>query len=282
MKFSVLLLCGALFATTALSAGGPASLEQQLLEAVNQARWDNGQLAPLKGNAALDTASENHSQAMAQRNFFGHCDLDTGTDHGDRATAAGYPWSSVAENIAAGQDTIADLMSDWLASPGHRNNILSTSYREVGTGYFFQAGDLGNVRFDPDTDCVQEQIVGPFGGYWTQVFGRTSTGYPVVIDREAASTPDRNVDLYLYGNGWATQMRIRNENGSFTAWQAFSSNVAWPLSNGGGTKTVFVEIRNGAGTVRFANDSIELAGGAPIFSDGFESGNTSVWTTSFP
>ncbi len=61
-----------------------ATYEEQVLEIVNQERWNNGQLPPLKGNTLLDNAAEGHSTNMAVRNFFAHCDLDTKTS----------PWES--------------------------------------------------------------------------------------------------------------------------------------------------------------------------------------------
>ncbi|MEN8163298.1 MAG: hypothetical protein ABFS37_04150, partial [Acidobacteriota bacterium] len=59
---------------------------------------------------------------------------------------------------------------------------------------------------------------------------------------------------------------------------AFSADVAWQLSDGPGTKEVFMEIRNG-GTVYGASDTIESTAAATdlIFEDGFESGSTSGW-----
>ncbi|MGH7340028.1 MAG: hypothetical protein ACREKH_06010, partial [Candidatus Rokuibacteriota bacterium] len=105
---------------------------------------------------------------------------------------------------------------------------------------------------------------------------------PVVIDREAHSTGSQNVDLYLYGTGWAQEMRIRNSSGAFTSWMPFDPDVPWTLTAGGGEKTVIVEIRNGA-TVRSASDTILLD--QPlivVFDDGFEAGNTSAWSDVVP
>jgi hypothetical protein len=172
-----------------------------------------------------------------------------------------------------------------MASSGHRANILSTGYRELGVGYHLDAGDLANVRNDLDTNCAAESNNnGPYFRYWTQDFGRRDTVYPVVIDREAHSTPSQNVDLYLYGAGFATEMRIRNSPGSFGPWEPFSSNRAWQLTSNGGLKTVIVEIRNFAGgTVRTATDTILLDQPlVVIFEDGFESGNTSAWSDVIP
>lgn len=264
-----------------LRADGP-SFEDLVMELVNQERWANGQLPPLKRVSQLDSSSETHSSNMASRNFFAHCDLDTGTLPWDRMTAAGYSWNSAGENIAAGYSTPQAVVDGWMGSPGHRANILSTSFRELGIGYVLQAGDVANVRQDQNGDCTADGTY-PYAlyRYWTQNFGRRNSVYPVVINREAYQTASRNVSLYLYGFGFAVSMRLRNENGAWTPWQGFATNVAWQLSAGGGTKTVHVEISSGAGgtgSVRSASDTIVLAVPADsIFTDGFESGDLSAW-----
>jgi len=257
----------------------PTEWEQEVVELVNQERWSNGQLSPLKRVDLLDGSSELHSTNMAQRDFMAHCDPETMTLPWDRMSAAGYNWSTAAENIAAGYSSPAAVVAGWMASSGHRGNILSTVSRELGVGYVLQGNDTGNVRQDTNGDCVPDSFNhGPFYHYWTQNFGSRSTVYPVVIDREAESTDTTDVDLFLYGTGWASEMRIRNDSGAWTPWQPFSSDVAWQLSPGAGIREVFVEIRSGS-TVRAASDTIvsTAAEAEEIFSDGFESGDTSRW-----
>lgn len=267
----------------ALKSGGP-TLEDQILELTNQERWNNGELPPLKGNTLLESSSETHSTNMGNRNFFAHCDLDTGDSPWNRIIDAGYFYVYAGENLHAGSSTAAGAMNGWMNSPGHRANILSMDFRELGVGYNYDSSDIHNVRFDEDGNCVSEQTIGPLYHYWTQNFGTRSSVYPVVIAREAYSTATRNVDLYLYGSGWAQEMRIRNENGSWTAWQTFSTDVAWLLSTGAGTKEVFVEIRSGA-TVRSASDTIVSTDDSvsnTIFEDDFESINTNAWSDTVP
>lgn len=272
-----------------LPGAGP-TFEEQVVELVNQERWVNGQHAPLKHVGLLDTSAEAHSSNMASRNFFAHCDLDTGTLPWDRMAAAGYTgfiWA--AENVAGGQLTPSAVMATWMGSPGHTANILSDDSREIGVGYVHDASDIANVREDylpappSQPDCVADDFGnGPYFHYWTQNFGARSGVYPVVINREAYETATRDVDLYLYGEDWASEMRIRNEGGTFTAWMPFASDVAWQLTPGSGVREVFVEIRSGA-TVRSASDTIVSTDvGDLIFADGFESGTITAWDAAQP
>jgi hypothetical protein len=219
---------------------------------------------------------------MGVRNFFAHCDPDTLTMPWDRMVAAGYSYNSAAENIAAGYSTPAAVVAGWMASSGHRANILSTTSRELGIGYSFDGADTGNVRLDANGDCTPDGTGGPYFHYWTQNFGLRSTAYPVVVDREAYQTATVDVDLYLYGTGWASEMRIRNSGGVWTAWQPFAANVAWQLAPGPGVRQVDVEIRSGS-TVRTASDTIvSTAPDDVIFADGFSSGGTGAWSSVVP
>lgn len=79
----------------------------------------------------------------------------------------------------------------------------------------------------------------------------------MVINREAYLTFNRTVSLYVYGQGWATEMRFSNDGTNWSAWEPYSANKTWTLSEGEGTQTVYAEIKNGEGTVLpYTNDEI--------------------------
>jgi uncharacterized protein YkwD len=103
------------------------------------------------GNAMLTAAARGHSTDMATNGFFSHTGSD-GSTPWDRMRAAGYVHTAAGENIAAGQRSPAEVMSDWLASPGHCANVMSPAFRELGVGYAYAADS-------------------PYGHYWTQDFG---------------------------------------------------------------------------------------------------------------
>jgi len=216
--------------------------ERQLMTLVNQARWDNGQLPPLKASQNLTDAARYHSQDMRDDDYFGH---DSYNRVGGELVFERY-WNervqlyysgsgALGENIAAGFSTPTLVMDVWMSSGDHRDIILGTDYREIGIGY--AAG-------------------GSWGHYWTQDFGSRSDVYPVVINREAYLTFNRTVSLYVYGQGWATEMRFSNDGTNWSAWEPYSANKIWTLSEGEGTKTVYAEIKNGGGTVLSASDDI--------------------------
>ncbi len=254
------------------------SLSEQVLEQVNLARWDNGNLPPLKGHAQLDASALLHSTNMGQRDFFMHCDPDTLTSHSGRMSAAGYSSVASAENIAAGNSTAAAVMAQWMNSSGHRANILSGNYHELGVGYYFDPGDGAPKRYTNIGGCTPNTTIsGNFAHYWTQNFGRRGNHYPVVIAREAYLATVCDIDVYLYGSGFASEMRFSNDGGaSWSAWQAFAANAIWTLNgNTGTTATVHAEIRSSGGSVRSASDTIRLGTtcngiSARVFRHGFE------------
>ena len=115
------------------------STEDQVLVAVNKARAAAG-CSALTMNAKLEAAARGHAKAMATQNFFGHASKN-GAKFSSRIKAQDYRYSRVAENIAAGQSSAAAVMKDWLASAGHRKNILDCALRETGIALAYQPDD---------------------------------------------------------------------------------------------------------------------------------------------
>jgi len=232
---------------------------QQALALINQARWENGQLPPLKGVGALFGAAQAHSDAMAARNFFMHCDPDTQTGAGARMTAAGYSWNSWAENLAAGFTTPSAAVAGWLNSPGHRANLLRTTVNESGVGYVFDSADISNVRSSSMNTCTVDGTSGPWRHYWTQKFGRRSAVFPLVIAREAFSVSNCEADLYVYADSNPQQMRFRNDDDTWSGWRPYSANAVWALDGAAALDVlVSAQVRYQNGSVSSASDSVRV------------------------
>lgn len=97
---------------------------------LNTLRAEQG-LPGLTHNETLDRAAQAHANDMADRGYFNHQSPE-GAGPGDRATAAGYPWCLIAENIAKGQTSQTEVMQAWANSPPHRTNMLRPGIREYG------------------------------------------------------------------------------------------------------------------------------------------------------
>jgi uncharacterized protein YkwD len=97
-------------------------------------------LRALELNKRLSRAARRHARDMVRRDYFGHNTLGGGT-FVDRIRRSGYlrgarSWT-VGENIAWGTHRHSAprvITRMWMASAGHRANILNASFREVGIG----------------------------------------------------------------------------------------------------------------------------------------------------
>jgi uncharacterized protein YkwD len=133
----VLLVFGALLA--GCTPAGPAQpWAGSMLDSLNANRAGAG-LAPLSLCTSLIRAAQGHSDDQAITDTMTHSGSD-GSGIGQRADAAGYVgWTALGENVAMGYSTVDDVMAAWMASSGHRANILSPSYRDVGVAESFAA-----------------------------------------------------------------------------------------------------------------------------------------------
>jgi uncharacterized protein YkwD len=82
-------------------------------------------------NSQLESAAAVHSNDMAVNNFFDHAGSD-GQRIGARASAAGYSYRAVGENIAAGQSSASQVSGDWLGSSSHCSNMMTASFVDIG------------------------------------------------------------------------------------------------------------------------------------------------------
>jgi uncharacterized protein YkwD len=126
-------------ADTVPAADNLALVGQATLCLLNQQRVAQG-LAPLAESSPLSRASADYSQLMVSESFFDHLSPQ-GSMLVDRVRAVGYlsnagDWA-LGENIGWGQaelSTARSLVNAWMNSPGHRENILTAQYTDVGLG----------------------------------------------------------------------------------------------------------------------------------------------------
>jgi uncharacterized YkwD family protein/spore coat assembly protein SafA len=107
-------------------------LAGEVVVLVNRERAKQG-LAPLSHNWQLSRVARYKSEDMRDKNYFSH----TSPTYGSPFTMMrnfGIRYMAAGENIAMGQQTPAAVMSSWMNSPGHRSNILSKNFTEIGVG----------------------------------------------------------------------------------------------------------------------------------------------------
>ena len=107
--------------------------EWSVFELTNIERTKQG-VAPLRWDDRLGSAARAHSEDMSKNNFMNHTGSD-GSDPGQRIKRAGFEYSTWGENVAFGQQTPEEVVAAWMGSPGHRSNILNSSYTHLGVGF---------------------------------------------------------------------------------------------------------------------------------------------------
>lgn len=154
---AMLLLPSAAHASDTLRSG---DLAAQVVALTNAERANVG-LPPLALAAELAQSAQGYADVLASGECFDHT-CGPIPDLRDRAGSVGYQdWTAIGENIAGGQPTAEDVVAGWMSSPGHRANILSENYTEIGVG----------VSSGP----------GPYGIYWTQTFGARTASQPELL-----------------------------------------------------------------------------------------------------
>jgi uncharacterized protein YkwD len=81
---------------------------------------------------------------MRDKGYFSHTSPTYGSPF-NMLKSFGISYKSAGENIARGYTTPKAVVDGWMNSPGHRANILNSSFTEIGVGY-------------------------ASGNYWTQMF----------------------------------------------------------------------------------------------------------------
>jgi uncharacterized protein YkwD len=139
---AVLAVLAAAFAPVPAAAGTAARatelslLESDVLAQINFIRVQHD-LAPLRLNAELGEAAEEHSQEMAADGYFQHDSSDGSVFWkriADFYSSAGYGYWSVGENLLWGSPNVGPVgaLQLWMRSPEHRANILDPRWREIG------------------------------------------------------------------------------------------------------------------------------------------------------
>ncbi|WP_429371783.1 CAP domain-containing protein [Paenibacillus sp. DS2015] len=110
-----------------------SSVATQVVTLVNEERAKSG-LKPLTIHAGLITVALDKAKDMSNNNYFDHNSPTYGSPF-DMMKQYGVSYSYAGENIAQGQKTPAEVMKAWMNSTGHRENIMSANFTQIGVGF---------------------------------------------------------------------------------------------------------------------------------------------------
>ena len=105
--------------------------EKEVYDLINKQRAQNG-LSPLKENSELQRVARIKAQDMVNNNYFSHTSPTYGSPF-DMMKSFKISYNTAGENIA-GNSSNSSAVTAWMNSPGHRANILNSSFNQTGIG----------------------------------------------------------------------------------------------------------------------------------------------------
>ncbi len=138
------LLCGAaglLIPSSSFAKTGEAA--GLIFRLTNQVRVQAG-TKPLRTSMRLNQAAATFSEVLAKTQNLSH--KADGGNLSNRVAAVNYRFATLGENIGwtskgrSDRDIAGDLVGRWMASRGHRRNILNRRFKHLGVGVTLAQG----------------------------------------------------------------------------------------------------------------------------------------------
>ncbi len=123
--------------------------QKKLIELTNIERQKKG-LPSVSENEALDKAAALKAQNMFAENYWAHF-APSGKTPWDFILSSGYKFTYAGENLAKNFYNSSDVVSAWMNSPTHRDNLLNPKYKDIGIAVV-----EGNLNGQKTTLVVQE------------------------------------------------------------------------------------------------------------------------------
>lgn len=132
--------------SSSVSAGIQSSAASEVVRLTNSARSQNG-YAALVEDGALSEAAAVRAREIARS--FSHT-RPSGGSFSSALSESGVSYLRAGENIASGQKSASEVVNAWMNSPGHRANILNSSYSRIGSASVNVGGTLYWVQLFAD------------------------------------------------------------------------------------------------------------------------------------
>lgn len=104
----------------------------KVLDQTNQQRIQDG-LESLRYSETLSRSAQAKAEHMFANNYWAHTAPD-GTIPWDFFKQVDYQYTIAGENLAKDFYDTSSVMSAWMKSPTHKDNILNSKYKEIGIG----------------------------------------------------------------------------------------------------------------------------------------------------
>jgi hypothetical protein len=171
----------------------------KVIDLVNQSRADAG-VPALVENAKLTNAAEDKVKDMIQNDYFSHTSPN-GVTPWYWLQKDGYAPKTAGENLAINFSSAKDQNDAWMASKGHRENILNTKYTETGVA-------VSEGKIDGEKSIVTVQFFGlPLGGVVADT-SRVSVTQTPPVKTVTETTPLITQNIVQEVKGAADQKKV--------------------------------------------------------------------------
>src|SRR5260221_6253076 len=203
---------GLLQSKTGQVLGYAANISPSEVERLTNVQRASNGLSPVIDNPVLDSAAYAKGRDMLAKGYWAHVAPD-GTQPWAFFISAGYSYRYAGENLARDFSDANSAVNAWMASPTHRENMLSPNYKEIGIGVV--EGNLAGS----DTTIVVQFFGTKLGDTLpTQPVANVTTPKPtekpiqapspspvaVVIQATPVSTPLPTIQAVIVGRGVET------------------------------------------------------------------------------
>lgn len=89
--------------------------------------------APLTVNTQLMSAAQQKAEDMVQQRYFAHFSPSNKSPW-DFFRESGYTYAVAGENLAITNENESAVISGWINSPTHKENMLNSQYQDIGIG----------------------------------------------------------------------------------------------------------------------------------------------------
>jgi uncharacterized protein YkwD len=139
------------------------ALKDQMVAQINEVRARGatcgnetfGPAQPVQWDVNVESAAALHNAYMRAEEKVSHIGYRDSTPS-QRLTESGFEWQTMAENIAAGYPTVAQVVESWISSNGHCRNIMNPLFNTIGA------------------DKLDGYLTSDFINYWTLVLAQAS------------------------------------------------------------------------------------------------------------
>lgn len=143
--------------------------QKKLIELTNKEREKKG-LSQVSENEALNKAAGMKAANMFEENYWAHFS-PSGKTPWNFILGSGYKFTFAGENLAKNFQTSDDVVAAWMNSKTHRDNLLNSSYKDIGiavvdgvlngqktTLVVQEFGTTENLALKPTVDVQGKQI----------------------------------------------------------------------------------------------------------------------------